>query len=153
MVKSINFDMDGTIANLYGVTAWRDKLNAGDASPYIEAKPLHNMSRLARYLRKAHTLGIEINIISWMSEDCSATYAERIIEAKEAWLRKHLPSVTFDNIYIVPYGSPKSEYATFSSDNLLFDDSKQVMEEWSDSGKGFALPPECLFLGLQEALI
>ena len=37
---TIYFDMDGTIANLYGVIDWLPKLHNSDASPYMEAKPL-----------------------------------------------------------------------------------------------------------------
>ena len=148
----INFDMDGTIADLYGVDRWQEKLDSGDASPYTEAKVLHNMSLLARYLHKAQNLGIQVNIISWMAKDCSATYAERIIEAKEAWLRKHLPSVTFDNIYIIPFDTPKSEYVDTFANNILFDDNERVMEEWIAAGRGYAYPPALLFLALQEAL-
>ena len=33
-MRTIWFDMDGTIANLYGVDNWLDKLHASDASPY-----------------------------------------------------------------------------------------------------------------------
>ena len=33
-MKMICFDMDGTIADLYAVPNWLDKLRAEDASPY-----------------------------------------------------------------------------------------------------------------------
>jgi hypothetical protein len=41
-------------------------------------------------------------------------------------LRKHLPSVKWDNINIVPYGTPKS---TCGSD-ILFDDEENNRKEW-----------------------
>ena len=41
------FDMDGTIANLYGVDGWLSALNAFDPSPYEIAKPLVNLSFVA----------------------------------------------------------------------------------------------------------
>ena len=59
MKKIINFDMDGTIADLYGVDNWLAKLNASDPSPYIEAKPLLNLSTLARRLNKLLRDGYE----------------------------------------------------------------------------------------------
>ena len=37
---TINFDMDGTIADLYGVENWLDYLIAGDVFPYENADPL-----------------------------------------------------------------------------------------------------------------
>ena len=42
----INFDMDGTIANLYGVENWLEMLMAEDETPYAIAKPLVNLSLL-----------------------------------------------------------------------------------------------------------
>ena len=36
-MKQIWFDMDGTLADLYGVENWLEKLRASDPSPYAEA--------------------------------------------------------------------------------------------------------------------
>ena len=55
-MKKINFDMDGTIANLYAVEGWLPMLRANDPTPYIEAEPMLNMSALARLLHKAQGL-------------------------------------------------------------------------------------------------
>jgi hydroxymethylpyrimidine pyrophosphatase-like HAD family hydrolase len=35
MTKAIYFDMDGTIANLYGVENWLPKLQAKDETPHL----------------------------------------------------------------------------------------------------------------------
>lgn len=61
---TIYFDMDGTIANLYGVENWLEKLRACDASPYEEAEPLIDLAQLARLLNKLQRKGYEIGIIS-----------------------------------------------------------------------------------------
>ena len=53
----INFDMDGTIANFYGVENWLDYLKAEDTKPYEIAKPLFNFSAFARLLNKAKRNG------------------------------------------------------------------------------------------------
>ena len=52
MTKAIYFDMDGTIADFYGVDGWLDCLMNNDVKPYKVAKPLINMSTLARRLNK-----------------------------------------------------------------------------------------------------
>lgn len=39
-MKTIYFDMDGTIANLYGVDNWLPRLRSEDATPYEEACPM-----------------------------------------------------------------------------------------------------------------
>ena len=41
--KMICFDMDGTIADLYGVDGWLDDLINKSARPYEVAKPLVNL--------------------------------------------------------------------------------------------------------------
>ena len=66
--KIINFDMDGTIADLYGVDGWLNDLINLNVRPYAIAKPLVNMSALARALNKLQRLGYKINIISWTSK-------------------------------------------------------------------------------------
>lgn len=127
--RVINFDMDGTIADLYGVDEWLSYLINHDAYPYINAKPLVNMNSLAKLLNKLKAKGYTINIISWLSKNSNQLYDERVRTAKCKWLRKHLKSVNFDNIYIVPYGTPKHELAS----GILFDDEKANRESW---GKG-----------------
>ena len=125
--KIINFDMDGTIADLYGVDGWLNDLINGDTRPYDIAKPLVNMSALARRLNTLQRKGYIINIISWTSKSGTAEYNERVKVAKLNWLAKHLKSVKFNNVYIVPYGTPKHEI----SSGILFDDEEHNRNEWN----------------------
>lgn len=125
--KIINFDLDGTIADLYGVTNWLDYLIAKDETPYAIAKPLINMNVLARLLNKLQNKGYEINIISWLSKNSNSEYDKKVTKAKKNWLKKHLKSVKFDNVYIVPYGTPKHEIAN----GILFDDEERNRTAWN----------------------
>lgn len=125
-MKTIVFDMDGTIADLYGVDDWLNDLINGDTRPYDIAKPLVNMSALARVLNGLQKKGYIINIISWTSKNGTAEYNERVKTAKLNWLAKHLKSVKFNNVYIVPYGTPKHEI----SSGILFDDEKPNRDKW-----------------------
>ena len=52
MTKAIWFDMDGTIANLYGVENWLGYIIAEETKPYAIAEPLVNMNALARVLNR-----------------------------------------------------------------------------------------------------
>ena len=125
-MKQIWFDMDGTIADLYGVENWLEKLRASDASPYAEAAPLLKMQSLARLLNRLQREGYEIGIISWLSKSGSASYAEMVINAKLKWLHLHLKSVHFDHIDIVAYGTPKH----IGRGGILFDDEEQNRAAW-----------------------
>ena len=105
---TIYFDMDGTIANLYGVENWLDYLKAYDTTPYEIAKPLIHFSTLARMLNRLKQEGYTLGIISWCSKNGTSEYNDRTAKAKRNWLAKHLPSVQFDIIHIIPYGTPKT---------------------------------------------
>lgn len=126
---TIWFDMDGTIANLYGVDGWLDMLRAYDPKPYAEAEVMLNMSTLARYLHKVQEAGISIGIISWLSKRSIPSYDEAVEEAKLTWLKKHLPSVDWDFVYIVSYGTDKSSFM-YTQDDILFDDEERNREDW-----------------------
>lgn len=128
MNKAIYFDMDGTIADLYGVSDWLADLEAENVRPYAEAKPLLNLSLLARYIHKAQRMGYTVGVISWLSKTGSPAYNEAVTAAKREWLAKHLPSVEWDEIHIVKYGTPKSTCRTCPG--ILFDDEQRNLDEW-----------------------
>ena len=109
MTKAIYFDMDGTIANLYGVENWLEMIIASDETPYKNAKPLINMQTLARMLNKLQSYGYVIGIISWLAKNSNADYDKKVTKAKIDWLNKHLTSVKFNEIHIVKYGTPKEK--------------------------------------------
>ena len=125
---TINFDMDGTIVNLYGVENWLEDLLHESVRPYVEAAPLVNLQALARILNRLIKSGHTVNIISWTSRSGSAAYCKEIEAAKIAWLKKHLASVHFSEIIILPYGTPKELFAS----GLLFDDEKPNRDAWGD---------------------
>ena len=129
MAKAIYFDMDGTLANLYGVENWLEKLRAYDASPYAEAEVLLNMQALAHRLNKLQENGYTIGIISWLSKESTTAYDMAATAMKMAWLEKHLRSVKWDEIHIVAYGKKKSKLAQVK-DGYLFDDNESVRREW-----------------------
>ena len=130
----ICFDMDGTIADLYGVDGWLENLIAEDVRPYREAKVLLNMNSLAKVLNKLQKEGHEIVVISWLSKCGSAEYDAKVTATKKAWLAKHLGSVKFDEINIVRYGVNKDSFRKSDSD-ILFDDEEQNREAWN--GKAY----------------
>ena len=138
----IYFDMDGTIADLYGVEGWLDYLINGNPFPYENAKPMVNMSRLARRLNTLQREGNEICVISWLCKTSTAEYDELVKRAKLAWLEKHLASVRFDEIHIVAYGTPKQSLGC----GILFDDEEPNRRGW---GEG-AYTPDKIFEVLAE---
>lgn len=135
------FDMDGTIADLYSVENWLEYLISSNPMPYANAKPMVNMSRLARLIHKVQASGHKVEIVSWLSKNSTNDYDMLVTATKKKWLEKHLPSVRFDAIYIVPYGTPKSQ-VTKAYNAILFDDEERNRVEWT---KGEAYTPDKIF--------
>lgn len=129
MSKSIYFDMDGTLANLYAVENWLPKLRSSDPSPYAEAIPMLNLRILARYLNRLQEMGYRIGIVSWLSKGSDVNYDELVRIRKLRWLAEHLGSVDWDEIHLVKYGRPK-HYIVKDKAGILFDDNAEVRESW-----------------------
>lgn len=146
-MKTIWFDMDGTIANLYGVENWLQMLRAENPAPYAEAKVMLNMSYLARLLNQAQMMGYKLGIISWTAKNGSASYNEAVKQAKLEWLKKHLASVNWDNIYVINYGTPKSVVMD-TEDDILFDDEEPNRTAWL----GEAYEPDMIIKVLKALL-
>ena len=60
MNKMVCFDMDGTIADLYGVKGWLEYLQAENPWPYLAARPMCDMDALRDVLLKLKEQGWEI---------------------------------------------------------------------------------------------
>jgi hypothetical protein len=127
----INFDMDGTLVDFYGVEGWLDDLINRNTRPYAKAAPRVNFSALARVLNRLQREGFEICIISWLAKNSTEEFDKAVAETKIKYLAKHLPSVKWDRITIVPYGTPKSTCGM----DILFDDEESNRKEWK--GKAY----------------
>ena len=131
MTKAIWFDMDGTIANLYGVDKWLEYILKEQTKPYREAKPLVNMRTLGKELNRIQKLGYTVGIITWLAKGATEEYNKKVAKAKAEWLKKHLGSVKFDKINIVKYGTPKENFGK----GILFDDEELNRKNWA--GKAY----------------
>lgn len=130
MKTQICFDMDGTIANLYGVENWLTYLLAEDTTPYAVAKPLVKLNVLARKLNRLQAEGYELVVISWLCKNGTDHYNAEVTKAKQEWLARHLPSVHWNAIHIVEYGTPKQMFCKTPAD-VLFDDEEPNRTNWT----------------------
>jgi hypothetical protein len=130
MTKAIYFDMDGTIANFYGVPNWLECLVASDPTPYKVARPLVNMNVLARLLNRLQAEGYELVVISWLCKNGTDHYNAEVTKTKLNWLNRHLPSVHWNAIHIVEYGTPKQMFCKTPLD-VLFDDEEKNRTNWT----------------------
>ena len=127
---TIYFDMDGTIADLYGVEDWLPRLRAYDPTPYTVAEPLLRLSTLARLLNKLQRNGYRLGIITWGSKVATKEYDEAVATVKLEWLQTHLPSVHWDEFHFTSYGLAKHEIAEDPT-GILFDDNEGIRNAWT----------------------
>ena len=128
-MTTIWLDMDGTMADLYGVENWLPMLEAHDETPYAIAKPLVRMATLARLLNNRQRKGYKICVITALAKNSNTAYDDKVIEAKKLWLAKHLASDKFDEIRFVPYTYTKNN--ANNGNDILFDDEARHLEAWT----------------------
>lgn len=129
MQKTLVFDMDGTIADLYGVENWLNDLKAENPRPYEVAKPIYDMFILNTLLAIFKTKGWHIVVTTWLAKDSSEEYNRLTREAKLAWLEKY--DFPYDEIHLVKYGTTKANCTRkLGGFQVLVDDNETVRNGW-----------------------
>lgn len=127
-MKAIYFDMDGTIADLYGYENWLELLCAEDTKPYEECGCLVDFVELKNILDAFINLGVTIGVISWGAMNGSRDYCKRTRKVKKEWCDKFFPNV-FSEFHVVKYGTPK-HYVRNIKESILVDDNAEVRNAW-----------------------
>ena len=133
MTKTLVFDMDGTIANLYGVENWLERLRAEDPTPYIVAQPMYDMDALKVVLEMLKLQGWTIAVTSWLSMGSTKEYDKLVRQAKREWLERY--NFPFDEIHLVAYGTTKANCTRKNGGyQILVDDNEKVRNGWNLGG-------------------
>lgn len=128
--RTIVFDMDGTIADFYGVDGWLDYLKAENTTPYEIAKPLYKMDYLNALLVLLKTQGWRIVITTWLAKGGTKEYNDRTRKAKLEWLARH--NFPYDEIHLVKYGTTKANCTRkIGGYQVLVDDNENVRKGWT----------------------
>ena len=138
MNRTLVFDMDGTIADLYKVDNWLADLRSYNPRPYEVAQPMYDMDTMASVLVALQNQGWKVVVTTWLSKDSTKAYDEMVSRAKLDWLAKH--HFPFDEIHLVSYGTPKSTCTEhLGGIQFLFDDNAEVRREWESKVNRFSV--------------
>ena len=134
-MKSIWFDMDGTIADLYKVEGWLPKLRNNDWSVYSECAPRHNYQRINAAVEALIENGWQVGVITWASKGIGwGKDLDKITEVKFNWLCKFFPALADGKFACIPYGYSKADFLEEMGDAYkvayLVDDNKEVRGDW-----------------------
>lgn len=130
MTKMIVFDMDGTIANLYGVDRWLDMLRAEDPTPYRIANPIYDIESLNTLIRLLKRKGWRIVVTTWLAKGSTKHYDNLVRMAKLEWLELH--GFPFDEVHMVKYGTTKANCTRhYGGFQVLVDDNEKVRNGWT----------------------
>ena len=130
MKKVIVFDMDGTIANLYGVDGWLADLRRENTRPYDEAEPMYDMDELNEALLNLKAKGWLVAVTTWLAKDARKAYDDAVRKAKLAWLAKY--DFPYDEIHLVKYGTTKANCTRkHGGFQILVDDNAKIRKGWN----------------------
>lgn len=133
MTKMLVFDMDGTIADLYGVSGWLEMLRNSDPTPYKVARPLVDMMELVKILTTLKANGWKIAVTTWLAKDSNTNYDNLVRQAKLDWLNNY--NFPFDEIHLVKYGTTKANCTRKKADfQILVDDNEKIRKGWKLGG-------------------
>lgn len=131
--KKLIFDMDGTLADFYGVDGWLEYLENSDATPYEIAEPLVNFEEFNSLLKQLQIAGFKIVITSWLARNASKEFDKKVRQAKKDWLEKY--GMPIDEIHLVKYGTPKQQCSK-GDEQILFDDNAEVRDSFENARQG-----------------
>lgn len=130
MLKAIVFDMDGTIADFYGVPNWLEYLKRQNPRPYYDALPLYSMNRLRDVCHILQAQGWKIIVTSWLAKNSTDNFKAATRTAKKAWLEKY--GFPYDEIHLVRYGATKADCTRkMGGFQILVDDNEKVRKGWN----------------------
>ena len=128
-IKVLVFDMDGTIADLYGVNGWLEDLRNENARPYLMAKPMYDTDILNEILGMLKAQGWKVVVTTWLAKDSTEYYKDLVRKAKLQWLAEN--NFPFDEIHLVQYGTTKANCTRkLGGYQILIDDNEQVRNGW-----------------------
>lgn len=128
--KWVWFDMDGTIADFYGVEGWLADLEKKSTRPYEVADLLYDIEDMVNALVELKLNGYNVGIVSWSSKAHDTDFDKRVKLAKQKWLEKNCIDLFFDEFIVAPYGTCKADICRPYGNGILVDDEEPNRNAW-----------------------
>lgn len=150
MLPTLCFDLDGTIADLYGVRGWLEALHAEDAAPYYNAAERYDLDYLNDLLELYKACDGHIVVLTWLAKgEPSEGFKQASSAAKMLWLRENLPAI--EDVRTLDYGTPKWACVQSVKGAILFDDELPNRIQWQRHG-GKAYTPSRILQTIERLL-
>lgn len=134
------FDMDGTIADLYGEENWLNDILAERVRPYKNAKPM-NLDKIVNEIKRLkEKMGerLIVSVCTWTAKGGTDDYNGRVAQAKTEWLKENGMFELLESFMAFEYGVDKSVASYRNYINILFDDNNDVREKFSQKKNNIA---------------
>ncbi len=124
---TLYFDMDGTIADLYGKEHWLESLLAEKPNLFATLEPMYDLKEL-----KALIADFDVKIVTWTPKEVSEDYKNIVALEKMLWLKNN--DFEFHTIAL-EYGTNKANVVkSMNRNHILVDDNNEGREMWKQKG-------------------
>ena len=121
--KTIYIDMDGVMA------VWQTEKRIEEVAQKGYFRNLPAMENVIGTVKKLlKTEWIHVCILSSVFKD------KHSAGDKMYWIENNLPEMKLEDIFFVPYGEKKSDYANCNKNSYLLDDLSLNLHDWEKSG-------------------
>lgn len=150
MKARIYFDFDGTVADLYGMSDWKEKLDNEERGLFISCPPLVDMELLNALCEALKPYHYEFIGLTWLPKNASRSYEHDCEQEKIEWASKHFTAL--DKVKCLSYGVAKAHGAK-KGKAYLIDDNAEVLAQWETPIERTAVHADNMIEFLLELLL
>lgn len=148
MAKTVWFDMDGTLYDLYNIPDWLERLLSEDAPVFYDGRPMYDPYRINKAIKALVAHGWDVGVVTWAPKDVEedSPFFTEVAYQKLCWIRQYYPELAH-NFHCIPYGDSKRNYiyetrvrtSLIGGTQVLVDDNRIVRDDWEVVSNWFTI--------------